>query len=97
MKPSERAQANKPALRMKSYLLQEAEAVSREAKVKWCREQGMRVLNLQHDGIFVESLPEGQTDAEVAELLGAAASRAAGYEVIVAAEWVEVPAPLVVD
>ena len=97
MKPSERARANKPALRMKSYLLQEAEAVSREAKVNWCREQGLRVLNLQHDGIFVESLPAGLAAAEVAELLGAAASRAAGYEVIVAAEWVEVPAPLVVD
>ena len=97
MKPSERTRANKPALRMKSYLLQEAEAVSREAKVHWCREKGLRVLNLQHDGIFVESLPEGLTAAEVAELLGAAASRAAGYEVIVAAEWVEALAPLVVD
>ena len=96
MKPKERALARKPALRAKSYLLQEAEAVSRAAKMRWCREHGVRVVNLQHDGILMESVPDGMTADEAAELMSAAASRAAGYEVVVAAERVG-PAPLVVD
>ena len=88
MKPSERARAHKPALRLKSYLLQEAEAVSRAAKVAQCREWGIRVVSLQHDGIMMESLPDGYTVDETAELMSAAASRQAGYEVIVTAERV---------
>ena len=33
-----------PALRLKSYLLQEAEAVSRAAKLAWCKEHGVNVV-----------------------------------------------------
>ena len=97
MTPTERAKgANKPALRMKSYLLQEAEAASRQAKIDWCRTAGVRVTSLQHDGVMVDSLPDGLTADEVAELLSAAASARAGYEVVVAAEAVETaPAPAV--
>ena len=94
MKPSERAAPNKAALRMKSYLLQEAEAVSRAAKIEWCDAHGVQVVSLQHDGGMVASLPEGHTADEVAELMSAAASSHAGYEVIVAAEWV---GPIAVD
>ena len=97
MKPGERTHAGKAALRVKSYLLQEAEAVSRGAKDAWCREHGVRVLNLQHDGIMIGSdLPNELSADEVAELMGAAATRAAGYEVVVTAERVGIT-PLVVD
>ena len=53
-----------------------------------CREWGIRVVSLQHDGIMMESLPDGYTVDETAELMSAAASRQAGYEVIVTAERV---------
>jgi len=32
-------------LAWKSYVLQEAEAVSREAKIQWCRASGAQVIN----------------------------------------------------
>ena len=53
MTQTERRKGKDPALRVKSYLLQEAEAVSRAAKVAWCEAHGLRVVNLQHDGILV--------------------------------------------
>ena len=37
-------QKKDPALRLKSYLLQEAEAVSRAAKLAWCKEHGVNVV-----------------------------------------------------
>ena len=57
----------------------------------------MRVTSLQHDGVMVDSLPDGLTADEVAELLSAAASARAGYEVVVAAEAVETAPALAVD
>ena len=77
-------------MRVKSYLLQEAEAVSRAAKVAWCEAQGLRVVNLQHDGILVSGLPEGLDPHETAELMSTAAASRAGYEVIVKAECMAV-------
>ena len=82
MRTSERG-VKDPRLRLKSYLLQEAEAVSRMAKVRWCTEHGVTVTNLQHDGIVVQAVPDGLTAEEMAEQLGMAASVAAGYEVVV--------------
>ena len=64
---------------LKSYLLQEAEATSRGAKVAWLKENGVKVMNLQHDGIFVEGLPEGLQMEEVAERLSEVATKACGY------------------
>ena len=41
-----------PRTTLKSYMLQEeAEAASREAKIRWCEQAGVRVVSLQHDGI----------------------------------------------
>ena len=44
--------------------------------------------SLQHDGVMIDSLPDGLSGDDVAELMGAAASRAAGYEVLVEAKRV---------
>ena len=45
---------HKRALTAKSYLLQEAEGISRRAKLAWAARRGdVRVANLQHDGIVV--------------------------------------------
>ena len=46
----ERRKAERTA---KSYVLQEAEAASRNAKTEWCRNNGLGVEDLQHDGIVV--------------------------------------------
>ena len=68
MTPTERRKKN-PALKLKSYLLQEAEAVSRGAKAEWAAGQGVRVVSLQHDGVVFHALPDGLTAEEVAEKL----------------------------
>ena len=70
-------------MRVKSYLLQEAEGVSRAAKIAWCERHDVRVVSIQHDGIMVSWLPDGLTVEEVAEQMSMAASAACGYEVIV--------------
>ena len=67
------------ALTLKSYLLQEAEGVGREAKLRWCKENGLRVCNLQHDGVGVcieDDQIRGATSA-----LTAAVTTACGYPV----------------
>ena len=80
---SPRKKKKDPNLRVKSYLLQEAEGVSRAAKVAWCEQHDVRVVNMQHDGIMVSWLPDGLTIEEVAEQMSMAASAACGYEVLV--------------
>ena len=92
--PKERRKKN-PALKLKSYLLQEAEAVSRGAKAEWAAGQGVRVVSLQHDGVVFHALPDGLTAEEVAEQLSAAASRAAGYEVVVEPKHIGPSVPVV--
>ena len=94
MTPTERRKKN-PALKLKSYLLQEAEAVSRGAKAEWAAGQGVRVVSLQHDGVVFHALPDGLTAEEVAEQLSAAASRAAGYEVVVEPKHIGPSVPVV--
>ena len=84
-----------PKLRTKSYLLQEAEAVSRAAKMGWCAEHGVRVTSIQHDGIMVAHLPAGRTGEDVAAALAQAATAACGYEVHVKATHIgAVPLPV---
>ena len=39
-------------------MLQEAEAVGREAKIRAASALGLRVVNLQHDGIVVKGMEE---------------------------------------
>ena len=71
-------------LKWKSYLLQEGEAVSRHAKMRWCQQRGIRVTNLQHDGIatghMVDTIEEAQTG------MSQQASHACGFEVKVKGE-----------
>ena len=46
MTKHEVAKHKRPVMRVLSYLLQEAEAVSRNAKIEWCDANGIQVLNL---------------------------------------------------
>ena len=70
---------HKRALTAKSYFLQEAEGISRRAKVAWAMRRGdVRVENLQHDGIVV-TIPPGVSAPEVAAGLTAACGLALGY------------------
>ena len=62
------------------YFLQEAEGLSRRAKVSWAARRGdAQVLNLQHDGIVVAP-PEGMTVAALVAGMSAASATMLGYE-----------------
>ena len=75
----ERRKAERTA---KSYVLQEAEAASRNAKIGWCRANGLDVADLQHDGIVVVGVEDTEEARKrAAEGMARAASRACGYEV----------------
>ena len=75
----------RPEMTLKSYLLQEAEAASREAKIKeMAGRAGARIVSLQHDGVAIA----GDT-AGLAEALSQAAAAACGYEVPVVVERIE--------
>ena len=52
-------------------------------------------MSLQHDGVVFHALPDGLTAEEVAEQLSAAASRAAGYEVVVEPKHIGPSVPVV--
>ena len=66
----------------KSYMLQEAEATSREAKLHWCWCKGVRVISLQHDGIVVMIDGEG-AQAQAAQDMARAATARCGFDVTV--------------
>ena len=72
---------------LKSYLLQEAEAVSREAKLAAAAVGGLRVVGLQHDGIALVGMRDGE-EAGVAGRLSAASTAACGYTTTVVVERV---------
>ena len=80
-------------LQWKSYVLQEAEAVSREAKIGWALQRGVPVHSLQHDCVVIGR--RGRNAADVAEgavmarEMSHAASSKAGYGVRVTAKWAE--------
>ena len=64
----------------KSYLFQEAEGLSRRAKLTWARTRGDAVVSsLQHDGIVVAP-PPNVTAAEMAAGMARASSMALGYD-----------------
>ena len=77
----------------KSYVLQEAEAVGREAKVQWALRQNVPVLSLQHDAIVTGRWGGEAADEEeglvMACEMSQEATALAGYEVRVTAEWAE--------
>ena len=64
----------------KSYILQEAEATARNAKVAWCHANGLRVTDLQHDGIMVAGIEPG-SELDVTAGMEAAATAACGFGV----------------
>jgi len=64
----------------KSYLFQEAEGLSRRAKMVWARTRGdATVSNLQHDGIIVTPPPH-VTPEEMAAGMAEASSMILGYD-----------------
>ena len=77
----------------KSYVLQEAEAVGREAKVMWALQRSIPVLSLQHDAVIMGRWgPEAANEEEGLEMaceMSQDASALAGYEVTVKAKWAE--------
>ena len=66
----------------KSYVLQEAECTARNAKihVSWCQSRGLRVTNLQHDGVVVAGIAPGEEE-EAGRGMGEAATVACGFQV----------------
>ena len=83
-----RRRNNCPDMTLKSYLLQEAEAVSREAKLAAAAMGGLRVVGLQHDGIALVGVRDGE-EADVARRLSAASTAACGYNTTVVVERVQ--------
>ena len=76
----------------KSYVLQEAEAVGRDAKVAWALDNGVPVHSLQHDAVFLGKIPGqgvGVDNPRLASALSAAVTKASGYDVQVKAQWAE--------
>ena len=73
-----RGQVRHPERTLASYVFQEAEGLSRSAKIWWCQVGGHEVHNLQHDGIVV-TLARGLYDAEAARALGDVCSHALAY------------------
>ena len=58
---------------LKAYLLQDSEATSREAKLRWGWENGIRVIRLQHDRVVAMVQGDARTE-EVANGMAAAAT-----------------------
>ena len=75
----------------KSYVLQEAEAAGRSAKLEWAAREGARVLSLQHDGVVMGKMGRDGGDPEEGEAIGGelaeAVSEAVGYRVRVKVAW----------
>ena len=63
---------------VKSFAFQEAESISRRAKVCWAARNGHAVLSLQHDGIVV-AVKRGSDAGDVAEQMAGASEEALGY------------------
>ena len=86
-KGARRRARSRPEVTLRSYLLQEAEAVGREAKLTTAEAMGLRVVNLQHDGVAIEGVQEGG-EAEVVSRLSSSVARACGYAASVTVERV---------
>ena len=74
-----------PPLTLKSFVLQEAEAVGREAKIRAAAAMGLRVVNLQHDGIVMMGVTEGRQEM-VEDAMSEAVTTSCGYEARVTLE-----------
>ena len=49
--------SKRPERTLKSYVLQETEAISREQKLRWARTTDRAAVNLQHDGVLLQLRP----------------------------------------
>ena len=76
-----------PERTLKSFLLQEAESFSREAKAEWCAMNSHAAVNLQHDGVIV-ALRSGTSVEEAVTQMQHASETALGY-----AQGCEIKAP----
>ena len=68
-----------PERTLKSYVLQEAEAISRREKLRWAEATGRLPVNLQHDGLLVQ-LWSGDDRVEVARSLERLSTAVLGYD-----------------
>ena len=84
-KGKQRRRRAPPSLTLKSFVLQEAEAVGREAKIRAAASLGLRVVNLQHDGIVVMGVREGRQEV-VEDVMSEAVTASCGYEARVTME-----------
>ena len=66
-------------LTWKSYVLQEYEARSRDAKMRWADANGAKVINLQHDGLVMQP-PKGWSAEGTRAALQQAVTAAVGYK-----------------
>ena len=66
------------ALTAKSYILQDYEGASRQAKVEWARRSQAEVISLQHDGVRMR-IPQNLEPDAVARHLSDFCSQALGY------------------
>ena len=80
-KPQANRKEWKQRMTLKSYMLQEAEAASREAKLRWCREHDVRVISLQHDGVVAMTGESALGRDAMAEAMSEVATAACGYGV----------------
>ena len=64
---------------MKSYFLQEYEAISCAAKARWAAENGARIISIQHDGVVVQ-MPAGMDAQWVEREMSTRVARVLGYE-----------------
>ena len=72
-----------PERTLASYVFQDFEGQSREAKLWWCEVHGHRPLNLQHDGVVVALRSvdgEAITAQQAAALVGSVCTAALGYD-----------------
>ena len=86
-KGKKRRQRSSPTLTLKSYVLQEAEAVGREAKLRTATAMGLRVVSLQHDGVAICGIDLDATD-RVEAAMSEAVTLSCGYRMTVVLERV---------
>ena len=84
-----RRQHTRPILTLKSFVLQEAEAVGREAKIRAAAALSLRVVSLQHDGLAFTGFAVEDRLSEIASAMSAEVTASCGYDVKVAVEAVQ--------
>ena len=76
----DRRRLREPERTMCSYVWQEAEGLSRIAKLEWCTRHGHVAHNLQHDGVIIQlGGRRPPTAAAAAADLSAVCTHALGY------------------